>query len=185
MTTVHGNATCTFGSINSQLPSPTTTYGLHVNTAKTARCPGNATAWNLCYYTTGSKNIVYLGVYRPSSASSYSLVPGSSMNYTVPSSLTQTSPIPPCIQTSIPLSQQFVVQMGDVIAACLKSSTSNERLNVVGTSAPSGTPQIQVFSANTCESLQSALPRTITLSTQEGFSGSFSLMLQVSLSMSS
>lgn len=97
MMTVRGNATCTFGSINSQLPSTTTTYGLLVNTAKTAQCPGRATAWNLCYYYASSTTnpAMYLGVYRPSSGSSYSLVPGSSMNYTVTSSPPQTSPIPP------------------------------------------------------------------------------------------
>ena len=180
----HGNATCTFGSIDSGLLNYSTTYGLIVNTATTAQCPGSATAWNLCYYYANPtmNPEIYLGVYRLSSGSSYSLVPGSSKGYNAP----QAPTFSPCKQTYIALSQQFVVQTGDVIAACLVMTSliggSTSRVGIIGT--PSGTAQIQVNNGITCGSLSPALPSNINLTTQGGFSA-MSIMLQVSLSMSS
>ena len=94
---------------------------------------GNATTWNMCYYnsTTDQSSTVYLGVYRPSSPGSslqYTLVPGSSLRYNM--SIPQSSPTCFSINFSIPHSQQFMVQMGDVIAACVQPSGSG-RLGIV------------------------------------------------------
>ena len=128
--TAHGNASCTFGIIDNQLAVYPRIYGLIVNNETTAICSGNATAWNLCYYHTASPNIIYLGVYRPPSSSegSFSLVPGSFMSYSAP---LQTISVFPCIQISIPVSEQFAVQAGDVIAACVRPPSGHGRVGIV------------------------------------------------------
>ena len=117
---IQGIAACSFGNNLTQLTSSSQS-GLIVNTANVAQCPGNATTWNMCYYssTTDQSSTVYIGVYR-SGNNQYALVPGSPSNYTI--SKPQSSPTYSCINFSIPLSQQFMVQMGDVIAACVQPS---------------------------------------------------------------
>ena len=69
--------------------------------------------------TDNTNATLYPAVYRPS-GTQYSLVSGSSSSYSV-------SPIMSgynCNQFLIPQSQQFVVQQGDVIAACVQPSGS-------------------------------------------------------------
>ncbi|KAL5491597.1 hypothetical protein EMCRGX_G016912 [Ephydatia muelleri] len=111
-------------------------------------CPGNATRWNMCYYSskTDNTNAAYLAVYRPS-GTQYSLVSGFSSSYSVSPIMSGYS----CSQFSIPQSQQFVVQQGDVIAACVQPSGSG-RVGIVATASGSlraqlytGSPSIPCF----------------------------------------
>ncbi|KAL5491596.1 hypothetical protein EMCRGX_G016911 [Ephydatia muelleri] len=113
-------SSCSFGNDFNQLTSSTTT-GFIMNTANSSQCPGNATGWNMCYYSskTDNSNAAYLAVYRPS-GTQYSLVSGSSSSYSVSPIMSGYS----CSQFLIPQSQQFVVQQGDVIAACVQPSAN-------------------------------------------------------------
>ena len=168
---VQGSTACSFGNDLTQLTSSTQT-GLIMNTANPAQCPGNATTWNLCYYRSTSTSTVYLGVYRPATrySSSYSLVFRS--YYTIPQALSSYS----CSDFSIPQSQQFTIQVYDVIAACVQPSASGHSI-VASTSGSS----IIISTANMCGQLSSALPNNII--TTSGFS-SKSIALHVSLGMS-
>ena len=131
-------SSCSFGNDLNQLTSSTTT-GLIMNTANPSQCPGNATGWNMCYYSSDNSNAAYLAVYRPN-GTQYSLVSGSSSSYSV-------SPIMSgynCSHFSIPQSQQFVVQQGDVIAACVQPSGSGN-VGIVATA--SGSLQAQLYNS--------------------------------------
>ena len=176
MPTVHiqGIAACSFGNNLTPIAS-STRNGFIVNTANVAQCPGNATTWNMCYYssTTDQSSTVYLGVYR-SGNNQYTLVSGSPSDHTIPKP--QPSPTYSCINFPIPQSQQFMVQMGDVIAACVQPSGSG-RLGIVATSVPT---QIPVMTNAVCGPLSSPLPSTIVWS---GFV-TRSIALHVSLGMS-
>ncbi|KAL5491613.1 hypothetical protein EMCRGX_G016931, partial [Ephydatia muelleri] len=111
----------------------------------------------MCYYSSGISNAAYLAVYRPSGSSpmvQYSLVSGSSSSYSV-------SPIMPgynCSHFSIPQSQQFVVQQGDVIAACVKPSGSGH-VGIVATA--SGSLTAQLYTGPPSITCGSPLPSTI------------------------
>ena len=166
---LHGALACSFGNNLNPLVSPplpptrvTSNSDLIVNTVSAAQCPGNATGWNLCYYasSTDQNSNTYVGIYRPSPASTtYSLVNGSATNYKItqssqPSSGYNTS----CSQFSIPLSRQFMVQMGDVIAACVQPSGSG-RLGIVAVT--SNGSRIPVYTNAACFG---SLPTTIDTS---------------------
>ena len=168
---VQGSTACSFGNDLTQLTSSTQT-GLIVNTANPAQCPGNATTWNLCYYRSTSTSTVYLGVYRPATrySSSYSLVSGSSSNYIIPQPVSNYS----CSNFSIPQSQQFMIQVYDVIAACVLSSASGHSI-VASTSGSS----IIINTANLCGS-SSALPNNFNYIFASGYSLK-SIALHVSL----
>ena len=104
-------SSCSFGNDLNQLTSSLTTQKMQT--------PHNVLGMPLdgTCVTTDNSNAAYLAVYRPS-GTQYSLVSGSSSNYSV-------SPIMSgynCSHFSIPQSQQFVVQQGDVIAACVQPS---------------------------------------------------------------
>eukprot|EP00731_Ephydatia_muelleri_P014779 Em0008g499a len=84
----------------------------------------------------------------------YSLVSGSSSNYSV-------SPIMSgynCSHFLIPQSQQFVVQQGDVIATCVQSSGSR-RVGIVATA--SGSLRAQLYTRTPSIPCGSPLPSTI------------------------
>ena len=165
-------SSCSFGNDLNKLTSSTTT-GFIVNNANPSQCPGNATRWNMCYYSSGNSNAVYLAVYRPS-GTQYSLVSGSSSSYSV-------SPIMSgynCSHFSIPQSQQFVVQQGDVIAACVQPSGSG-RVGIVATA--SGSLRAQLYTGSPSITCGSPLPSTILLSKFT----SISITLHVSLGVSS
>ena len=167
-------SSCSFGNDLNQLTSSSTT-GFIVNNANSSQCPGNATRWNMCYYSsrTDNSNAAYLAVYRPN-GTRYSLVSGSSSSYSV-------SPIMPgyiCSHFSIPQSQQFVVQQGDVIAACVQPSGSG-RVGIVATA--SGSLKAQLYMGPPSITCGSPLPSTILLSRLN----SLSITLHVSLGVSS
>eukprot|EP00731_Ephydatia_muelleri_P014776 Em0008g496a len=167
-------SSCLFGNDLNQLTSSTTT-GFIVNNANPSQCPGKATGWNMCYYSskTDNSNAAYLAVYRPSGSGTmaqYSLVSGSSSIYSV-------SPIMfgySCSQFSIPQSQQFVVQQGDVIAACVQPSGSG-RVGIVATA--SGSLRAQLYTGTPSITCGSPLPSTI----QQSKLNSMSITLHVSL----
>ena len=166
------SSSCSFGNDLNQLTSSTTT-GFILNNANPSQCPGNATRWNMCYYSSGNSNAAYLAVYRPS-GTQYSLVSGSSSNYSV-------SPIMSgynCSHFSIPQSQRFVVQQGDVIAACVKPSSSG-RVGIVATA--NGSLRAQLYTRPIPIICGSPLPSTI----QQSRLTSMSITLHVSLGVSS
>ena len=168
------SSSCSFGNDLNQLTSSPTT-GFIVNNANPSQCPGNATGWNMCYYSskTDNSNAAYLAVYRPS-GTQYSLVSGSSSNYSV-------SPIMPgynCSHFSIPQSQQFVVQQGDVVAACVQPSGSG-RVGIVAST--SGSLKAQLYSGTPTITCGSPLPSSIP---QANFATK-SITLHVSLGVSS
>lgn len=123
---MEGNQTCTALGNNLQGTAPSTqVYGLFINTVDTTNCTGNATAWNVCYYNATSDIIsnTQFGLYRPlPGTTSYTLVSGSQSSYSV----FRGSSLYTCTKYSI--SQQFVVQPGDVIFACMQYT----RLGAIG-----------------------------------------------------
>ena len=169
---IQGIAACSFGNDLTPLIPSSQTDGLIVNTANVAQCP---TTWNMCYYssTTDQSSTVYLGVYR-SGNNQYTLVSRSPSNYTI--SKPQTSSTYSCINFSIPQSQQFMVQMGDVIAACVQPSGSG-RLGILAISAPTNIP---LMTSIACGPLSSPLPSPIM---GPGFT-TRSIALHISLGMS-
>ena len=122
----------TFGNdLKSLTPSSSTKSGLFLMQNATAGCPGNATMWNVCYYnsSTDQRSTVTFGVYHSSfPASNYTLITGSAMTYNVSRNGSNYT----CIHFPISLSQQFTVQPGDLIAACVQNSKSSF-LNIFGT----------------------------------------------------
>ena len=148
-----------------------------MNTANSSQCPGNATGWNMCYYSskTDNSNAAYLAVYRPS-GTQYSLVSGSSSSYSVSPIMSGYS----CSQFSIPRSQQFVVQQGDVIAACVQPSGSG-RVGIVATASGSLRAQLYNPPGSSPITCGSPLPSTI----QQSRLNSMSITLHVSLGVSS
>ncbi|KAL5491611.1 hypothetical protein EMCRGX_G016929 [Ephydatia muelleri] len=147
-------SSCSFGNDLNKLTSSTTTTGLIINSANPSQCPGNATRWNMCYYSSDNSNAAYLTVYRLN-GTQYSLVSGSSSSYSV-------SPIMSgynCSHFSIPQSQQFVVQQGDVIAACVQPSGSG-RVGIVATA--SGSLRAQLYTDSPSITCGSPLPSTVS-----------------------
>ena len=129
----HGNSICaTFGN-DLNMQNQSTLSGLYLMTMSTAGCPGNATMWNACYYngSTDRVSIVTFGVYRPSSIGniifSYTLVSGSAKSYNV----SRNGSAYPCIHFSIPVTQQFTAQKGDIIGACIQALGSGH-LSILG-----------------------------------------------------
>lgn len=131
-TPMHATPTCTTPTVSVALPTCSTfgnnlvratgtqAPGLYTNILNLASCAGNATAWNLCYYsgTSEATMVSYFAVYRPppTAGASYSLV-GSVATY----SATRNLAIPyVCDHIPIPQSQQYAVQPGDVLTVCLK-----------------------------------------------------------------
>ena len=118
--TVHAALpTCnTFGN-NLIQATGTQASGLYINIGNAASCTGNATAWNVCYYSNMSDATMtsYLAVYRPLTGSNYRRV-GSAATYTA---TRNTAIAYVCDRIPIPQSQQYVVQPQDVLAVCLKS----------------------------------------------------------------
>ena len=166
-------SSCSFGNDLNQLTSSST--GFIVNNANSSQCPGNATRWNMCYYSakTDNSNAAYLAVYRPN-GTQYSLVSGSSSSYSVSPIMSGYS----CSQFLIPQSQQFVVQQGDVIAACVQPS-GNGRVGIVATA--SGSLRAQLYTGTPTITCGLPLPSTIQ---QSRFTSMF-ITLHVSLGVSS
>ena len=129
----------------------------------------------MCYYSskTDNSNAAYLAVYRPS-GTQYSLVSGSSSSYSVSPIMSGYS----CSQFLIPQSQQFVVQQGDVIAACVQPSGSG-RVGIVATA--SGSLRAQLYTGSPSIPCGSPLPSTIP---QANFATK-SITFHVSLGVSS
>ena len=105
-------------------------HGTFANVNASLSCSGNATKWNLCFYgsTTDTNSVTYLGIYRLLSGTTYSLIPGSltSHTYTVQRTFTYT-----CSSLAIPQSQQYIVNPGDVLMACVPRFNFG-RLGIIG-----------------------------------------------------
>ena len=177
-------SSCSFGNNLNKL-SHSTKYGFIMNTANPSQCPGNATGWNLCYYsaTTSNTNTVtaFLAVYRPlpqsgNQMAQYSLVSGPRSSYSISPIISNYNYS--CSYLSIPKSQQFVVQQGDVIAACVQPSGSGH-VGIVATA--SGSLKAQLYTGTPSIPCRSLLPSSIKLS---NFT-SLSITLHVSLGVSS
>lgn len=124
MPTVHAALpTCsTFGS-NLDQTTGTQAPGLYIKIGNEASCAGNATAWNVCYYSNKSDAtmISYFAIYRPTTKQSYIYIynrVGSATTYNATRNLS--SPYV-CDHIPIPQSQQYMVQPQDVLAVCLNS----------------------------------------------------------------
>ena len=131
----------------------------------------------MCYYSSKtdiSNAALYLAVYRPS-GTQYPLVSGSSSNYSVSPIMSGYS----CSQFLIPQSQQFVVQQGDVIAACVQPSGSG-RVGIVASTSGSEL-RAKLYSGTPSITCGSPLPSTIR---QANFA-TRSITLHVSLGVSS
>ena len=174
-------SSCSFGNDLNQLTSSSQT-GFIMDAANPSQCPGNATGWHLCYYksTTDTVSAVaYLAVYKYATRvhgaqDRLTLVPGSSSYYSIASNIANYS----CSNFSIPLSQQFMVQLGDVIAACVQPSGSG-RVGIVATA--SGSLTAQLYTGNPAITCGSPMPSTILQSKLT----STPITLHVSLGVSS
>ena len=103
--------------------------GTYVNIPTAISCPGNATQWNVCYYSTNSAAVstTNFGVYRLSTGTSYSLITASQATYTIPINAAAYA----CSQ--FPITTQYIVQPGDILVVCVQGGTA--RLGVVGTAS--------------------------------------------------
>lgn len=96
--------------------------GLFLNIGSPSQCSGTVVSWHFHYELDGcrySKSKYRHGiflVYRPVSNHSYEVVPGSVKEVTVPC---QDDDGIQSWEEMLPLSEQFTVQKGDIIAACL------------------------------------------------------------------
>lgn len=105
-------------------------YGLFLSISNFTLCAGKATAWNICYYnsTTDDEVVTSFRVYRPSLLwPMYDLVPGSASGFIV---FPRSTEAYTCMNFNISESQQFDVQPGDILAACVFSNIN--MLGIVG-----------------------------------------------------
>ena len=152
---VNGRQSCAQFGNNLTQASPTfgtVSRGTFAITSTFQNCSGNATKWNICFYsaTTDTHSTTFLGVYRLSQNLEYSLVSGSPVahTYTIP----QSAPTYACSWIAIPQPQQYSVHPGDILVACVQSR-NNGRLGIVG----SVTGASVLRNDATCSSLPSGL----------------------------
>ena len=115
----------TFGN-NLVQATGTQASGLYLNISNAASCAGNATAWNVCYYSNISDAMMtsYFSIYRLVTGSfkgntyTYYSPVGS---YTTYNAIRNISATYVCDHIPIPQSRQYMVQPQDVLAVCLKS----------------------------------------------------------------
>ena len=154
-----GNLVCTmFGNDLAAKSTSNFKSGLLLMPLSTAAgCAGNATMWNACYYnaSTAPLSTVTFAIYHRYAMNNYTLIQRSTMSYTVPRNGSSYS----CIHFPIPLTQQFKIQQGDIIAACIQAS-ANRSLNIFGSGAGSNF----VWQASTAcnSSLRSSVTTTPT-----------------------
>ena len=149
-----------------------------MNTANPSQCPGNATEWSLCYYkSTTTSAVAYLAVYRPSlNGNQYSLVSGSYSSYSISSN--PAFYFYYCSKFLLQQSQQFAVQQGDVIAACVRPSGSG-RVGIVARTT--GSLKALLYTGNPAITCGTQLPSSILMTRLT----STPITLHVSLGVSS
>ena len=132
--------------------------GTFVDVPTDISCPGNATQWNMCYYssTSATSSTTNFGVYRLSYGTTYTLIAESLDTYNIARNVSAYA----CSQFTI--SPQYVVQPGDILVVCVQSSA---RLGVAGTSTTS-----ILLDTGTCTSLPGTTINTnsYTYSTTNG-----------------
>ena len=136
--------------------------GLFISTASAVRCKGNATSWRLCYYastTDVNGSMTDFGVYRAKNNSTYTLVPGS--QFTAPS-ITRSNRTFNCSIFALPKSNQYIVQPGDIVAACVRegrpSSNGKSRLGIAA-----NVSGVSVMHSEICTSLNNSYNLTTGL----------------------
>ena len=178
--TVQENQTCISSDINltqgsapnGNMQSPNT-YGLFISNSTPTSCGGTATAWKICYYssTTDVPSTAQFGVYRQLQPFStiYTLVHGSAINFT--NSVRSAAPGYVCVYVTISEDQHYAVLPGDVLAACVQTTTQYSsggpgRLGVVGSVAG---PDLSVLQASTtCNALVDTVDTSLS-STIRGY----------------
>eukprot|EP00731_Ephydatia_muelleri_P015162 Em0008g882a len=149
--------TCdTFGN-NLVQATGTQAPGLYTNIGNAASCAGNATAWNVCYYSARSDRtmISYFAVYRPATGSNYRRI-GSAATYTATRNTAITYV---CDRVPIPQSDQYVVQPQDVLAVCLKSVGSGYQ----GMVASPVTGASVLMATSACASANTAMANNLNI----------------------
>lgn len=114
----------TFGNYSIQAV-PKSLSGTFANISSPVQCRGNATQWNVCYYaftTDANGSMTDFGVYR-ANGTVYSLVPGSLFTKFIPRSNASFN----CSSFTLARKNQYVVQPGDIIAACVRNSQPGPR----------------------------------------------------------
>ena len=152
-----GSQTCTrFGNNLAQSMPPNNNNinlrsGTFVNISSPLNCPGNATQWNMCYYSATSDltSTTYFGVYRLSSGTMYNLVNMSSTMFT----MSRNNSAFACSQFPIPQAQQYAVVPGDILVVCVQSRGAG-RLGIVA--SVTGTSDSVLRDSNTCTALPSS-----------------------------
>ena len=134
--------------------------GTFVDVPTAISCPGNATQWNMCYYSSGSatSSTTNFGVYRRSSGTTYTFITESQATY----SIAQSASTYAC--SHFPISQQYVVKPGDIIVVCVQSGGggAGNRLGIAGTGANT------LLNTSPCISLPGATLDTSTYSLSSG-----------------
>ena len=175
MPTVHAALpTCdTFGN-NLIQATGTQAPGLYISIGNAASCTGNATAWNVCYYSNQSDATMssYFAIYRPTNGNNYDRI-GSALTYNATRNLSTTYV---CDRIPIPQSQQYVVQPQDVLAVCLKSVGSGYQ----GMVASYVTGASVLLASSTCPS-DVMVPSLNANPGQQGFMSIVSTTLHISI----
>lgn len=129
-----------------QATSPGSSVGLLVNDEAVAGCNGVAKRWNFCFYnSTNATSIATFLVYRKQIGNNtYAAVRNSStvFNYTKPSNSSYFT----CL--SIPITNSFEVQPGDIIAVC---TSGKQPLAVVGSDVGTCKNKLLRGDFNNCE----------------------------------
>lgn len=147
-----------FGNVLVQASSASrfNSHGTFANVDTSLSCSGNATKWNVCFYggfaTDIGSTVTYLGVYRLFFGTTYRLIPGSSTTYTY--TVPQGTPTYTCNSSAIPQSQQYTVNPGDVLMACVPRLSGPGRLTIIGYTT-TGTSVLR--NSGTCSSLPTDL----------------------------
>ena len=180
---MQGNQTCNnFGNdlIQGNAPSSFSdnleSFGLLVSTSTPTNCSGNATGWNICYYSrsTDVPSTARFGVYRVSTGSTYNLVPGSTTSFTVSQSISGYT----CSSVALSQNSQFTVLPGDILAACVQAPKmyfGSGRLGVVG--AVSAGLSILQASNTACGTLAGSVDTSV--SADSGYTTHISLGMNV------
>ena len=132
-------------------------FVVNLNQNDRASCTGKVVAWHYCFYTDVNSDETYefdAAMYRELSNGNLQLVSGSLRNIRLTgSSILAAGSSFACDTLTLSEAEQFEVQQGDVVAACIRNrGGSRKELRMVSENGPSSSTVVTA-STGVCDSL--------------------------------
>ena len=136
--------------------------GLFINLGSPSVGEGLVQSWHFCYScpNSGEYRVVFM-VYRPDSGSQrYEMVPGSALDISV---VCEQRNSVQCVALSLVTGEHFLIQTGDVVAACLPGGGRDpvRMTSSIGNGSQSETSAVYQYSDNGIDSCGGDLLRTV------------------------